>query len=40
MIAGATKKEDQILASNQLRSLLETAENFIDEEMMHSVEPG
>ena len=40
MIAGATKKEDQILASNQIRALIETAENFVDEEMFDTVEPG
>ena len=40
MIAGASKKEDQILASNQIRALIETAENFVDEEMFDTVEPG
>ena len=40
MIAGATKKEDQILASNQIRALIETAENFVDEKMFGTVEPG
>ena len=40
MIAGASKKEDQILASNQIRALIETAENFVDEEMFETVEPA
>ena len=40
MIAGASKKEDQNLACNQIRALIETAENFVDEEMFGTVEPG
>ena len=38
MIAGASKKEDQILASNQLRSLIDAAAHFVDEDMFNGVE--
>ena len=38
MIAAASKKEDQILASNQLRSLIDAAHNFVDEDMFNGVE--
>ena len=33
-----TWKEDQILASNQLRSLIDAAHNFVDEDMFNGVE--